>query len=595
MARIMNPKIPDELISAYFDGEVTPEERRQVEKWLERSPDLRQWLDDTSKLSALLHSFPRESVPADLSSNVQKQIESIVVRETRPVPQDRRSLRREWTAFGAGMMVTVASLFMLIAVRPIDFHLSRRASPESKKVIALNDPQGMNLDGRPSSPASTEMAVVNSNHLPVGSVSNEAWGLAAKDSSNQAVPSAAEATRTPDVSNELSDTTALAATVADAEEATLQPQPLDEFYLATTNGNVGVIEQRVLDPSLAVAAVELNAHDVERGMEKLESLFQQKQLKCLENGDSFNSAGSKAAKPVSVSTTPAKDPNGKALAVNEVGLFFVRAPGPQVAETLREAAKDSETFSGQLIPQLPFELPAEGSAGEVASSRSESDKKDADASDRFQFSNGQPKGFTSRPFFTKRWLAVKAESTPSFGEQIDLAEATCAVNSFALSNNISINNLTPERADLALKFTRDHYRIQSTPVGTIAGTGDEAEVKENSTSFDVSDKKSFEKTVVEGGKTDPVEPTFAYYATFRATRDNKQENGNPSQNSSPRQSAVAMPRSYQQNQDWSLKNGSALRNRSQSRAAGNGPQQVEAGQRVRMVIIVKKPDSEANP
>ena len=70
----MNHPVPEELISAYFDGEVSPDERGEIERSLESSSELRQQLDETSKLSALLHSFPRESAPRELAANVQKQV-----------------------------------------------------------------------------------------------------------------------------------------------------------------------------------------------------------------------------------------------------------------------------------------------------------------------------------------------------------------------------------------------------------------------------------------------------------------------------------------------------------------------------------------
>ena len=44
----MNHPVPEELISAYFDGEVSPDERGEIERSLESSSELRQQLDETS-------------------------------------------------------------------------------------------------------------------------------------------------------------------------------------------------------------------------------------------------------------------------------------------------------------------------------------------------------------------------------------------------------------------------------------------------------------------------------------------------------------------------------------------------------------------
>ena len=70
----MNPQVPvsDELLSAYFDGEASPEERAAVEQLLDGSVASRRELDEIAQLSALLHSFPREAAPVELASHIQR-------------------------------------------------------------------------------------------------------------------------------------------------------------------------------------------------------------------------------------------------------------------------------------------------------------------------------------------------------------------------------------------------------------------------------------------------------------------------------------------------------------------------------------------
>src|SRR4051794_31945688 len=105
----MNPQVPDELISAYFDGETSPEERAVVERLLANSEDAQRELSETARLSALLHSFPRETAPGELVGNVLRQTEQmalpmqqVTVSTTRPV----RSVWRDWTAGFVGAAIS---------------------------------------------------------------------------------------------------------------------------------------------------------------------------------------------------------------------------------------------------------------------------------------------------------------------------------------------------------------------------------------------------------------------------------------------------------------------------------------------------------
>src|SRR5882672_63641 len=94
----MNPQPPNELISAYFDGEVTPEERAAVELLLGESEDAQRELNETARLSALLHSFPRESAPVDLIGNVLQQTNQIVLPTPVVAAPPSRHVGREWKA-----------------------------------------------------------------------------------------------------------------------------------------------------------------------------------------------------------------------------------------------------------------------------------------------------------------------------------------------------------------------------------------------------------------------------------------------------------------------------------------------------------------
>ncbi|MGD0516438.1 MAG: zf-HC2 domain-containing protein [Thermoguttaceae bacterium] len=66
----MNDLPDNELLSAYLDGELTAEERAQVEHLLATKPAAGKLLDELRSLSAALKSLPRQQLGEDLSENV---------------------------------------------------------------------------------------------------------------------------------------------------------------------------------------------------------------------------------------------------------------------------------------------------------------------------------------------------------------------------------------------------------------------------------------------------------------------------------------------------------------------------------------------
>jgi hypothetical protein len=66
----MNNESQNELLSAYLDGELTADERAQVERLLATNPGARQLLEELRALSAALKSLPRQTLGEDLSDSV---------------------------------------------------------------------------------------------------------------------------------------------------------------------------------------------------------------------------------------------------------------------------------------------------------------------------------------------------------------------------------------------------------------------------------------------------------------------------------------------------------------------------------------------
>ncbi len=70
----------EELLGAYLDGELAPEERARVGGWLAESPELRQLHDDLLALRAGMQALPRHKLERDLSSSVIRRAAPAVTR-----------------------------------------------------------------------------------------------------------------------------------------------------------------------------------------------------------------------------------------------------------------------------------------------------------------------------------------------------------------------------------------------------------------------------------------------------------------------------------------------------------------------------------
>ena len=71
----MKPKVPDDLLSAFLDREVTPDEETLARQHLQSSPEARQEFQDYQRLGELLHELPRRTVPTEFAAAVMQQAE----------------------------------------------------------------------------------------------------------------------------------------------------------------------------------------------------------------------------------------------------------------------------------------------------------------------------------------------------------------------------------------------------------------------------------------------------------------------------------------------------------------------------------------
>ncbi|WP_010583886.1 anti-sigma factor family protein [Schlesneria paludicola] len=358
----MNPSvpddlIPDDLISAYFDGEATPDERQAVERVLESSSELRQLLDDTSKLSALLHSFPREAAPATLAANVEKQINSLALHAT-PAKPLKRTLRREWSAFAAGMMATMASLAVYVTMNPtanppLDRTSSITDRSPASKSVAANGPlptavanhTALQYESTPPNPTATLNGIPATDFAlsqPIADTVTEPSAVASPNGSASlaTMRSAPAPALEPQTNGGSGDQNLIV-----SADQFLPPLEAD-LWESLQNGQV--IVRQMVNPDNMVMVVELQVVDVPKGMEMLTLKLQ---TRSIGENDDQTALAYNDARPV----PSTEDKNAKST--DAMFMIYVQAPGNELADTIREQMDQHPDIYRGLTPRPPIELP----------------------------------------------------------------------------------------------------------------------------------------------------------------------------------------------------------------------------------------------
>ena len=112
----MNSKIPDDLLSAFLDRELTAAEEASVSNHLKSSPQSRQELQDYQRLSELLHELPRLKAPSEFASSVMQRAERETLIPLDPAPPGGRGSSREKPSRRALVLIAVGAVAASIAV-----------------------------------------------------------------------------------------------------------------------------------------------------------------------------------------------------------------------------------------------------------------------------------------------------------------------------------------------------------------------------------------------------------------------------------------------------------------------------------------------
>ena len=451
----MNPHEPnarpvtDERLSAYFDGEASPAERAAVESLLDDSLAARRELDEISQLSALLHSFPRESAPTELAANVQRQTDQMPLAVQAVAPAvPARSLRREWTAAISGALVTAAALFVMASVvDPTGSRGLKTVAQNGSPASGLAAERTLHERIRFMTPAAAGRAETVSrdssggigtpryaDRVTDGTVASPlAMGAAPKMSGPVAgkAPAGDAAYDAPAVANaspeglfEAQQNRALGVNLMLADNGAVQNFSVNnpDFLNGLKVGEIYQFVPQVADNGNNVAVVDLQVLDVERGVDQVQVLLSKNSIQPRLAGQTNSFEKQKSPIPRDQS----KSNSGEIVVVYSVG------PGEQLAKTLEDMSRHPDLFVGW-SSQAPVQLPTgdelavlKEDAASAKDGKAPADKSTADKSNATKLSE-------ERQLAMRRKEGVWADD--DMGDEAELA-----LNALLVRNTYTNNN-----------------------------------------------------------------------------------------------------------------------------------------------------------
>jgi len=108
-------------LSAYLDGELMPQERAEVEAWLEADPQARQLLAQLRATVSAVHSLPRARASEELLGNLRTRLERQALLdgtpEIEPAPTSRTRSWSRWVAVAAVIALTFTAGYFTWTLR----------------------------------------------------------------------------------------------------------------------------------------------------------------------------------------------------------------------------------------------------------------------------------------------------------------------------------------------------------------------------------------------------------------------------------------------------------------------------------------------
>lgn len=324
----MNPAVSEELISAYFDGEVTPAERAVVERWLAESPDRRQEFEDIGQVSALLHSLPTPDAPDELAAATMRRIERETLLAPGPATAPQRTARRERiVAFSAFFVTVAATVLVMLTSRSWMPQSDMVAMTESPALLA-NRAEGLadNMD-RAAPPVPALALGESATAFREGTESRSSRGLDVAHSERERLPSSPKPEAQP----------APASAAAKPVEERLAGQPSERMLLKDRDLRIGSVIPYLETSGDTIALIEVTVVDVRQAAGEMQVLLR------------------KNAVPAADSAEPGQ-PQSKTTSrdADQLIAVYVEGTSAQLAAIL-DSMEQQDTVLGMTL-QPPLEL-----------------------------------------------------------------------------------------------------------------------------------------------------------------------------------------------------------------------------------------------
>ena len=133
----MSHLIPEELLSAYLDNELSDEERTQVEQHLEENADSRRLLAEISEVRDAIKKLPRESLAPDFAATVMRAVTSAAQPDASRAGNSQTWWADDRIRWAAGLAMAAAAI--LIGILAIDFLPTPNVAKQNLPTDLRND------------------------------------------------------------------------------------------------------------------------------------------------------------------------------------------------------------------------------------------------------------------------------------------------------------------------------------------------------------------------------------------------------------------------------------------------------------------------
>jgi anti-sigma factor RsiW len=121
-----------ELLSAYLDGEVTPQERQQVQYWLDNDPNIKQLYNQLRQLHSKI-----ESIPLATKSNNAEELSTKVFQTIDRSHRKQRILVWGGSAMAALFIATISGMFSGVSFPSLRIAKSVRQNGSEPMMVAV--------------------------------------------------------------------------------------------------------------------------------------------------------------------------------------------------------------------------------------------------------------------------------------------------------------------------------------------------------------------------------------------------------------------------------------------------------------------------